>query len=327
MNITILDDNLDAVRHLRSFNKIKAHDVKIWNEHTKDIQILAERLKDTEALVLIRERTPIRAPLIDRLRNLRIISQHGPIPHIDIDACTRCGVIVSSGHSSEPSYPTAELTWGLIIAAMRKIPQQMASLKAGKWQCALGSRLRGKTLGIYGYGRLGPVIAAYGKAFGMQVLVWARPASLERARIDGYDIAHSKLEFFERSDVISLHMRLVDATRNIVTAEDLGRMKPNALIVNTSRSGLIERGALEAALQKGHPGMAAIDVYDEEPMVDTNHPLLTMNNVVCTPHIGYVEYDHYERVFDEIFDQILAYANSEPINVKNPLVLKKQPHI
>ncbi len=323
MNITILDDYLDTVRTLACFSKLAGHNVTIWNDHTKDVDVLAKRLKDTEALVLIRERTPIRAPLLERLNKLKLISQRSVYPHIDVDACTRRGVILSSSmHPGRPSYATAELTWGLIIAAMRQIPQQIAALKAGKWQIGIGSGLRGRTLGIYGYGRIGSVIAGYGKAFGMKVLVWAREASLARARADGYSAARSKEVFFEECDIISLHMRLVDATRGIVTAADLARMKPSALIVNTSRAGLIEPGALEAALRAGRPGMAAVDVYEEEPLLDTRHPLLTMDNVICTPHIGYVGRDEFEIQFTDIFDQILAYLAGKPINVVNSEVLE-----
>ena len=323
MNITILDDYHDTVRTLDCFSKLAGHMVTIWNDHTKDVDTLAARLKDTEALVLIRERTPIRAPLLERLNQLKLISQRSVFPHIDVDACTRRGVIVSSNmHPGQPSYATAELTWGLIIAALRQIPQQTAALKAGKWQTAVGVGLRGRTLGIYGYGRIGSVVAGYGKAFGMKVLVWAREAALAGARADGYSAARSKEAFFEECDVISLHMRLVDATRGIVTATDLARMKPTALIVNTSRAPLIVPGALVNALRAGRPGMAAVDVYEEEPVFDMRHPLLTLANVVCTPHIGYVERDGYESQFSDIFDQILAHLAGKPTNVVNPEVLE-----
>ena len=220
-----------------------------------------------------------------------------------------------------PSYATAELTWALVLAAMRQLPQQIAAMKAGKWQIGVGDTLRGKTLGIYGYGRIGSVVAGYGRAFGMTLLVWAREASLARARQDGYPTAGSKSEFFEQCDVLSLHMRLVDATRGIVTAADLARMKPSALLVNTSRAGLIEPDALVNALRAGHPGMAAVDVYETEPVLDATYPLLTMDNVVCTPHIGYVSRDEYEIQFAVIFDQIVAYVKGAPINVVNPEVL------
>ena len=230
-------------------------------------------------------------------------------------------IVSSSQHPGTPSYATAELTWGLILAAMRQIPQQMASLKAGQWQIGVGSTLRGKTLGVFGYGRIGKAVAEYGRAFSMNVLIWARPTTLEQAKADGYAIAPSKAAFFEQCDVLSLHMRLVDATRGIVTWADLSRMKPTALIVNTSRAPLIEPGSLIAALRAGRPGMAAVDVYEDEPLRDPNHPLLNMPNVVCTPHIGYVSREEYEIQFTDIFDQIVAYAADNPINVVNPDVL------
>jgi len=323
MKISILDDYHDTIRTLRCFSKLAGHDVTIWNDHVQDVAALAERLADAEVLVLIRERTQIRAPLIERLPRLRLISQRSVYPHIDIDACTRHGVIVSSSlHLDTPSHATAELTWGLVLAAMRQIPQQMASLQAGSWQIGVGTTLRGKSLGVFGYGRIGSVVAGYGEAFGMQVSVWARAASLERARADGYLPARSKSAFFEECDVISLHMRLVDATRGIVTVADLERMKPTALLVNTSRAGLIAPGALVAALRAGRPGMAAVDVYEHEPVRDTGHPLLGMPNVVCTPHLGYVSRDEFEVQFTDIFDQITAYAAGNPINVVNPAVLE-----
>jgi D-3-phosphoglycerate dehydrogenase / 2-oxoglutarate reductase len=323
MKISILDDYHDTVRTLACFSKLAGHDVTIWNDHVQDVDTLAERLRDTEALVLIRERTQIRAPLLQRLPKLKLISQRSVYPHIDVQDCTRLGIIVSSSqHPGKPSYATAEMTWGLIIAAMRQIPQQMASLKAGKWQIGVGSTLRSKTLGIYGYGRIGGAVAGYGRAFGMNVLVWARPPTLEQARADGYATAPSKEAFFAECDIITLHMRLVDATRHIVKATDLARMKPSALLVNTSRAPLIEPGALVEALRRGRPGMAAVDVYEQEPLLDTTHPLLNMPNVVCTPHLGYVTRDEYEVQFVDIFDQINAYAAGKPINVINPDVLE-----
>jgi D-3-phosphoglycerate dehydrogenase len=323
MKITVLDDYHDTVRTLACFKKLDGHDVTVWNDHVQDVDALAERLKDTEALVLIRERTRIRAPLLERLPQLKLISQRSVYPHIDIDACTRQGVIVSSSlHLGTPSYATAELTWGLILSSFRQIPQQMASLKAGTWQIGVGSTLRNKTLGIFGYGRIGAAVASYGRAFGMNVVVWARPNSLVRAKAEGHLVAPSKLAFFERCDVLSLHMRLGEATRGIVTADDLRHMKPSALIVNTSRAQLIERGALVEALRAGRPGFAAVDVYEEEPLRDPAHPLLNMPNVICTPHLGYVTRDEYEIQFTDIFDQITAYAAGKPINVVNPDVIK-----
>jgi D-3-phosphoglycerate dehydrogenase len=322
VKISILDDYFDTVRTLPCFGKLAGYDVTIWNDHVQDVDILAERLRDTEALVLIRERTQIRGPLLERLPKLKLISQRSVYPHIDVDACARLGIIVSSSqHAGTPSYAAAELTWGLVLAAMREIPQQMASLKAGNWQIGVGYTLRDKTLGIYGYGRIGAVVAGYGKAFGMKVLVWAREPALAQARADGYEAASGKEAFFERCDVLSLHMRLVEATRGIVTAADLARMKPTALLVNTSRAPLIAPNALVDALRAGRPGMAAVDVFEKEPLRDTSDPLLTMRNVVATPHIGYVTHDEYELQFTEIFEQILAFAAGAPINIVNPDVL------
>jgi D-3-phosphoglycerate dehydrogenase len=322
MNITILDDYQDTVRTLACYQKIAHHNLTVWNDHTKDIEALAERLKDTEALTLLRERTPIRAPLLERLDKLRIISQMSVYPHIDVEACTRRGVLVCSDTTSHVSYATAELAWGLILASFRRIPQEMAALRAGRWQTStVGHTLRGKTLGIYGYGRLGKVVAGYGKAFGMNVWVWGRESTIAKARADEYEIAGSREAFFAESDVVSLHVRLVDATRGMVNTADLARMKPDALLVNTSRAGLIEPGALEAALLAGRPGMAAVDVYEEEPVLGARHPLLPMDNVVCVPHLGYVTREGLEAMFGTIFDQILAYERGQPINVVNPQIL------
>jgi D-3-phosphoglycerate dehydrogenase / 2-oxoglutarate reductase len=319
MKVTILDDYHDTLRTLACFSKLAGHEVAIWNDHVEATEALAERLHATEALVLIRERTKIRAPLLERLQQLRLISQRSVWPHIDIDACTRLGIIVSSDmHAGTPSYATAELAWGLILAAVRQIPQQMASLKAGRWQIGVGTTLRGKTLGLYGWGRIAQVVAGYGRAFGMNVLVWAREPSRQRARQQGFAVADSKAAFFAQCDVISLHMRLVDATRHIVTAHDLAHMKPTGLLVNTSRAALIEPGALVAALRAGRPGWAAVDVYEEEPVTDPGHPLLAIDALVATPHIGYVSREEYEIQFSDVFDQILAYAAGTPINVVNP---------
>jgi D-3-phosphoglycerate dehydrogenase / 2-oxoglutarate reductase len=325
VKVSILDDYFDTLRTLDCFAKLKGHDVTIWNDHIQDVDKLVERLKDTEALVLIRERTQIRTPLLERLTKLKLISQRSVYPHIDIDTCTRLGIVVSSGqHADTPSYATAELTWGLVLSAARMIPQQVNSLKAGNWQFAVGTTIRGKTFGVYGYGRISAVVAGYAKAFGMKVLVLAREASMAKARADGFENAASKAAFFEQCDVISLHMRLVDATRGIVKAEDLARMKPTAILVNTSRAGLIEPGALVKALRAGRPGHAAVDVFEKEPLRDTADPLLNMDNVVATPHIGYVSRDEYEIQFTDIFDQIVAYAAGTPTNVVNPDALARR---
>ncbi len=323
MKITILDDYFDTLRTLDCFKILKGHEVTIWNDHVQDVDALADRLRDTEILILIRERTKILAPLLERLPKLKIISQRSVYPHIDVAACTRLGIILSSSqHPGLPSYAASELTFALILAALRQIPQQMASLQAGNWMMGVGSGVRDKTLGIYGYGRIGSVVAGFGKAFGMKVLVWAREPARKQAEADGYTAARSKNEFLETSDVVSLHMRLVDATRGIVTADDLARMKPTALLVNTSRAPLIQPGALVEALKKGRPGMAAVDVYEEEPVRDTKHPLLNMKNVICTPHIGYVTREEYEVQFTDIFNQVVAFCQGAPINVINPDVLK-----
>jgi len=322
MKIAILDDYFDTLRTLPCFAKLAGHDVTVWNDHVQDASELARRLADAQVLVLIRERTQIRAPLLERLPRLLLISQRSVYPHIDIDACTRLGIIVSSSqHADSPSYAAAEHTWALLLAAARSLPRQMAALKAGRWQVGVGQTLRGRTLGIYGYGRIGSTVAGYGRAFGMRVHVWARPASLERARADGYAIAASKEEFFATSDAVSLHMRLVPSTRGVVTAADLARMKPSAILINTSRAPLIEPGALVTALRAGRPGMAAVDVFETEPLTNPDDPLLALDNVVATPHIGYVTSDEYEIQFTDIFDQIVAYAAGNPINVVNPDVL------
>ncbi|HEU0259030.1 MAG TPA: D-2-hydroxyacid dehydrogenase family protein [Burkholderiales bacterium] len=324
MKVAILDDYHDTLRTLQCYGKLAGHDVKVWTDHVQDTDALAARLKDAEALILIRERTKIRAPLLERLPKLRLISQRSVYPHIDIEACTRLGVVVSSNmHPGTPSYSTAEMTWALILAAVRDIPQQAAALKAGRWQIGVGTTLRGKTLGVYGYGRIGAVVAGYGRAFGMQVQVWAREATRAKARADGYAVAPSKEAFFAECDVITLHMRLVEATRGIVTAADLARMKTTALLVNTSRAPLIEPGALVSALKAGRPGRAAVDVYEQEPVTDGRHPLLAMDNVVCTPHLGYVTREEYELQFADIFDQVVAFDAGSPINVVNPEVLRK----
>lgn len=318
MNITILDDYHDTVRTLPCFKMLDGHQVTVWTDHVQDTDVLVERLAETEVLVLIRERTQIRANLLRRLPRLKLISQRSVYPHIDIETCTELGIVVCSDlHMCSPSYATAELTWALILAAMRDIPGQVASMKAGGWQIGVGRTVRGKTLGLHGFGRIAHAVADYAKAFGMPVLVWAREETMQKARAEGFETASSKEEFYANSDVVSLHMRLVDATRGIVSYDDLCQMKPDALIVNTSRAGLIEPGALLRALEGGRPGMAAIDVYDAEPVRDADHPLVRLPNVICTPHIGYVTRDEYELQFMDIFAQIIAFADGAPINVVN----------
>lgn len=306
MHVVIPDDYQDAVRRLDCFAKLAEHEVTIFNDTVKDLEALAERFRDAEALVLIRERTQITDALLERLPRLKVISQTGKgAAHIDLDACARRGVEVLVGTGS-PVAP-AELTWALLMAAMRFIPQEVASMRAGHWQSMLGRALHGRTLGIWGYGKIGSMVAGYGRAFGMNVLVWGREGSLSRAHADGFTTVAGKSDLFERSDVLSLHLRLTKETRGIVTSADLARMKSDALLVNTSRAELIESGALEHALRSGRPGFAAVDVYEEEP-VDANHPLLSMPNVVCTPHLGYVEKDSYELYLGQAFDNLLQWS-------------------
>ena len=323
MKIAILNDYQDVVRSLHCFGRLAGHEVRIWTDHTHDYDVLAERLKDVEVLVPIRERTPIRAALIERLPKLKLISQKGAILPDALAACTRQGVVVSSDTQSAQSvHATAELNWGLILCAMRRIPQEAAALKAGQWQSGgLGLALHGRTLGIYGYGKIGATVAGYGKAFGMQVLVWGREGSLQRAREAGYATADSREQLFEQSDVLSIQVKLNEDTRHGVTASDFARMKPTSVFVNTGRAALVAPGTLEAALKAGRPGSAAVDVFEEEPVLNGAHPLLAMGNAICTPHLGYYERDVYEMRFAGIFDQILAYASGRPIGVMNPEVL------
>ena len=322
MHIVIPDDYQDAVRRLDCFAKLRGHDVTVFNDTVKDRATLEQRFRDADALVLIRERTVIDDELLSRLPRLRLISQTGKgTSHIDVEACTRRGVSVAVGTGSP--YAPAELTWALVLAAMRRVPQESAHLRAGGWQHRLGTTVRGRTLGIFGYGKIGSLVAGYGRAFGMNVLVWGREGSQTRARRDDYDIAESQRALFAESDVLSLHVRLDDTTRGIVTAADLARMKPEALIVNTSRAELIERGALEAALRAGRPGFAAVDVYEEEPILGAQHPLLAMDNAVCTPHLGYVEKDSYELYFGQAFDNVVAFAEGKATNVVKAVTIKR----
>jgi D-3-phosphoglycerate dehydrogenase len=319
VDVAILDDYFDTLRTLRCFERLADHRVTVFTDHVQDVDALAQRLAGFDALALIRERTQIRAALLRRLPGLRLISQRSVHPHIDVEECTRLGVLVCSNlHPGSPSYGTAELTWGLVLGALRRIPQQAASLRAGTWQAGVGSMVRGRTLGIYGYGRIGAVLAGYGTAFSMEILVWGGEGSRARAREDGHAVAESRAAFFAGADVLTLHLRLVDATRGVVTAEDLAAMKPTALLVNTSRAGLIEPGALLAALRAGRPGMAALDVFEREPLAAGEEPLLELDNVLATPHIGYVTREEWELQFADVFDQINAYAAGAPINVVNP---------
>ena len=320
MRIVIPDDYQNAVRGLACFSKLAEHDVTVFTDTVRETGALVERFEAAEALVLIRERTPIRDELLARLPRLKLISQTGKgTSHIDVAACTRRGIVVAAGTGSP--YATAELTWALVLASRRHIPYETARLRAGHWQSTLGLGLRGRTLGIWGYGKIGSVVAGYGRAFGMNVIVWGREGSQSRAQADGYAVAADRNALFEQSDALSLHIKLSKETRGLVTASDLARMKEDALLVNTSRAELIEPGALEAALRKGRPGFAAVDVYEEEPILGAAHPLLAMDNAVCTPHLGYVEKDGYELYFGQAFDQVLAFAAGNPIRVVNPEVL------
>jgi D-3-phosphoglycerate dehydrogenase len=326
MKIAILDDYQDSVRHLACFSLLDGHEVKVFTNSARGVGQLAIRLADFDALVLIRERTVLSRPLLEKLPKLKLISQTGKVSgHIDLAAAAACGVTIVEG-IGDPTAP-AELTWALIMAATRKLPQYVSNLKDGLWQTAsmspahnmLGTVLKGRTLGIWGYGRIGKLIASYGKAFGMDVMVWGRAASCEAAVQDGYRAAASKEEFFSAADVLTLHLRLNDATMGIVTAADLARMKPTALFVNTSRAELVEADALQAALKQGHPGYAALDVFENEPLPPSS-PLLRMENVLAAPHLGYVEKDSYELYFRIAFQNIVDYANGTPKNVLQPKI-------
>lgn len=319
MKVHILDDWYDTLRGLPCFAKLKGHDVTVWTDHVEDVDILADRLADAEAVCLFRERTAIRAPLIARLPRLQLVSQRSVYPHIDVDALTGQGVLLcSSQHADTPSFATAELTWALILAAMRQIPEQAASLKAGGWQMGVGRSIRGRTLGLYGYGRIARAVADYAKAFGMPVIWWASPDGRARAAADGVTVAASRDAFFREADIVSVHVRLKPATMGLITAADLAAMRADALFVNTSRAGLVASGALLAALKAGRPGKAAIDVFEAEPLTDPDDPLLACPNLLATPHIGYVTEDEYNLQFTDIFDQINAFAAGAPINVINP---------
>jgi D-3-phosphoglycerate dehydrogenase len=321
MHIVIPDDYQDCVRHLDCFSKLDGHNVTIYNNTVKDEDALAARFGTADALVLIRERTVITPALLDRLPNLTLISQTAKIAaHFNLADCSARGIAVAQGQGAPGS--TAELTWALILAASRHIPYEVARLKAGHWQSTLGRQVRGRRLGIWSYGKIGKVVAGYGRAFGMQVWVWGREASKAAALADGVEVAPSRVNFFSASDVVSLHIRLNAETRGIVNAGDLEAMKPDALIVNTSRAELIEAGALEAALRAGRPGFAAVDVYEEEPVVGAAHPLIGLPNALCTPHLGYVEKDNYELYFGSAFDNVVAFAEGRPANIANPEVLK-----
>lgn len=318
MKVTILDDYFDTLRSLPSFEMLKDHEVAVLRENTPDPDKLALQLADTEALVLIRERTAITSALLNQLPKLRLISQRSVYPHIDVEACTRNGVLLCSNmHAGTPSYAAAELTWGLILASMRQIPQQMASLQAGHWQRGVGKTLRGRTLGLYGYGRIARVVSGYAKEFGMNVVWWSSEEGRTRASNDGETVAADRQAFFAESDVVSVHVRLKPTTRGIITRQDLGWMSPEALFVNTSRAGIVQTGALLDALNAGRPGQAAVDVFDDEPVTSPNDPLVSHSRMTCTPHVGYVTEDEWDLQFTDIYEQIVAYAAGSPINMIN----------
>jgi len=317
MNIAVLDDFLGVVPSLAAFGKLAGHRVTVFRDPLTDTDALGRRLAEFDVLVLSRERTPINAMLLDRLPNLRLVSQTGVIPHIDVAACAARGVVVCTSRTG-PSYTTAELTWGLILASMRHIPQEATALREGRWQTRFGRGLRGLTLGVFGYGWIGALVAGYGRAFAMDVLVWGRAGSIERASDDGYRTAESQAAFFAAADIVTVHLRMLPQTRGMVTAVDLALMKPDALFVNTSRAALVEPGALLKGLQAGRPGFAALDVFDDEPVIDAADPLVSMENVICSPHVGYVTRDRFETMFATAFEQVLAFARGEPINVVNP---------
>jgi len=332
VNIIILDDYQDAVRKLKCATKLEHLNAKVFTNTVKGIGQLSIRLRDADVVVLIRERTQFPRQLLEKLPRLKLIAQTGRVgPHVDVDAATQLGIAVAEGVGS-PTAP-AELTWALIMAATRRLPQYIGNLKHGAWQQSglkaasmppnfgLGTVLQGRTLGIWGYGRIGTLVAGYGRAFGMRVIVWGSEQARQRALGDGYGAAESKEHLFETADVLSLHLRLCDATKAIVRLEDLSRMKPTSLFVNTSRAELVEDNALVSALNRGRPGMAAVDVFESEPILQ-GHPLLRLENAVCTPHIGYVEQDSYELYFGTAFENVVNFVNGQPTNIVNPDALK-----
>jgi len=322
MKIAVIDDYQNAFKTLKCFVKLNGHEVVVYTDPETDSEKIAARLKDADAVVLTQQRTYFPRALIDKLPKLRLIGQTGrAATHIDLAACTEKGIVVSAGGAGNP-HATAELTWGLILSALRNLPFEVKQLKEGRWQSTLGIGVSGKTLGIYAYGKIGSIVAAAGKAFGARVLCWGREGSTGRARAAGFDVAKSREEFFTEADILSLHLPLNKDTRAIVTRDDLARMKSAALIVNASRSGLIAKGALEEALKAGRPGMAAVDVYDVEPVLGANHPLLKMDNVTCTPHLGYVTRESYEEYYAVVVDDIVSFAAGKPSHVLNPEALK-----
>ena len=324
MKIAVIDDYQNAFRTLKCYPKLAGHEVVVFTDTETDIGRLAERLKDADAVVLTQQRSSFPRALIERLPKLKLIGQTGrAATHVDLEACTEKGIVVSASGSGNSS-ATAELTWGLILAALRHIPLEVKRLKEGNWQSTLGTGVSGKALGIYAYGKIGSIVAAVGKAFGARVVCWGREGSIGRARAAGFEVARSREDFFAEADILSLHLPLNKDTRGIVTRDDLARMKPTALIVNASRAGLIASGALVDALKAGRPGMAAVDVYEQEPVIGAHHPLLKMDNVTCTPHLGYVTRETYEEYYAAVVDDILAFAAGKPQNALNPAAIGKE---
>lgn len=324
MKVHILDDWFDTLRGLPSFERLNGHETTVWNDHVENVDTLTKRLAEAECLVLFRERTPVTSELLSRLPMLKLISQRSVYPHVDVPACTANGVLLCSNmHSDTPSIAASELTFGLILASARQIPQQMASLRAGNWQMGVGQTLAGRKLGLYGYGRIARQVAVYADAVGMDVWWWASESGRARAEKDGAKVAADRASFFAESDFVSIHVRLKPETKEIVSASDLVCMKPDATFVNTSRSGLVEAGALEKALAKGRPGRMALDVFDIEPLTDVSNPIISHPNVIATPHIGYVTEDELDLQFADIYDQINAYVEGTPIHMINPEAWKK----
>jgi D-3-phosphoglycerate dehydrogenase len=324
MKIAVIDDYQNAFRTLKCYAKLKGHDVIVYTDTEKDPARLADRLKEVEVVLLTQQRSRFPSAVIERLPKLKLISQTGrATAHIDVEACTRHGIVVSAGGAGRP-HTTAELTWGLILASLRHIPYEVNRLKAGYWQSTIGTAVQGKSLGIYAFGKIGSMVAGVARAFGARVVCWGREGSTARARAAGYETAASRESFFAESDIVSLHLPLTPETRGIVTRKDLDLMKPTALIVNTSRAGLVAKDALADALKAGRPGFAAVDVYEDEPVIGAAHPLLNMDNAICTPHLGYVESDSYESYYDTAVDQIVAYAAGKPMSVVNPEALEKK---
>ncbi|HXV80660.1 MAG TPA: D-2-hydroxyacid dehydrogenase family protein [Candidatus Binatia bacterium] len=318
MKIAVIDDYQNAFRTLQCYPKLRGHEVVVYTDTEKDVTKLAERLQDAEVVVLTQQRSLFPRALIEQLPKLKLIGQTGrAATHVDLEACTEKGIIVSAGGSGNPN-ATAELTWGLILSALRNLPYEVRRLKEGHWQSTLGIGVNGKTLGIYAYGKIGSIVAGVGKAFGARVVCWGREGSTGRAKAAGLEVAKSREEFFAEADILSLHLPLNKDTRGIVTRDDLARMKSTALLVNPSRAGLIPKGALTEALRAGRPGMAAVDVYEEEPVIGASDPVVKMDNVTCTPHLGYVTRESYEEYYAVVVDDILAYAAGRANHVLNP---------